>query len=71
MKKYVKIGGMNCGHCVSSIEHVLGQIEGISNIEVDLRKQTAVFDADTEVNNQEIIDMIESAGFEVKEIDWE
>jgi copper chaperone CopZ len=71
MRKYAKIGGMTCEHCASRIIRALSEIEGISNVEIDLKKQVAVFEADAEVNNQEIIDMVEGEGYEVKEVDWE
>lgn len=71
MKKYAKIIGMSCEHCVSRVTHALNDIDGISYVQVSLKNQIAIFDADEEVKNQEIIDALEDLGYEVKEVDWE
>ncbi len=71
MRKYAKISGMTCEHCASRIEHALCEIDGISDVHISIRKQMAVFDCDADVSNQEIIDVIESVGYVVKEVDWE
>ena len=71
MKKYAKIKGMSCEHCVARVTNALNEIDGISYVKVNLKKGIAVFDADEDVKNQEIIDAIEDAGYEIKEVDWE
>lgn len=71
MKKYVKIKGMSCEHCVARVTNALNEIDGISYVHVNLKKEIAIFDAHEDVQNQEIIDAIEDAGYEVKEVDWE
>lgn len=71
MKKYAKITGMSCEHCVARVTNALCEIEGISYVHVNLKKGIAIFDADEDVKNQEIIDAIEDAGYDVKEVDWE
>jgi copper ion binding protein len=30
------VTGMTCGHCVSSVKEEVGQIDGVSGVEVDL-----------------------------------
>ncbi|MGW8195386.1 MAG: heavy-metal-associated domain-containing protein [Desulforhopalus sp.] len=39
----LKIKGMSCQHCVSSVKKALEEINGISEVTVDLKKATAIF----------------------------
>ncbi len=71
MRKYAKIEGMSCEHCATRITHALCEIDGISDVHVILKKNTAIFNCDSDVCNQEVIDIIESLGYIVKEVDWE
>ncbi|NTV13161.1 MAG: heavy-metal-associated domain-containing protein [Desulfobulbaceae bacterium] len=62
----VKIKGMRCGHCVGSVTKALSEIDGISNVQVDLGKGEAVFDESKPVSSDKIKEIIDSIGFEVE-----
>ncbi|MCS6786598.1 MAG: heavy-metal-associated domain-containing protein [Thiobacillaceae bacterium] len=32
----LKVGGMSCGGCVASVKRLLGAIEGVAEVDVDL-----------------------------------
>ena len=71
MKRYAKIIGMSCEHCETKVTHALNDIEGVSYVHINIKKGIALFDADEDVKNQEIIDAIEDAGYDVIEVGWE
>jgi len=55
---------MRCGHCVSSVTKALSDIDGVSNVSVDLEKGEASFDEETPVAAEKIKEVISSIGFE-------
>lgn len=61
----LKIDGMTCGGCVSSVTRVLSETTGVSNAQVDLASGTAVvqFDA-AQTSAVALIDVVEDAGFD-------
>ncbi|MDW7774322.1 MAG: heavy metal-associated domain-containing protein [Desulfobulbaceae bacterium] len=61
----VKIKGMRCQHCVKAATKALEDIEGVSNVRVDLEKEEATFDG--EVSRDVVKTAIAGIGFEVVE----
>ncbi|RUM42321.1 MAG: mercury transporter [Desulfocapsa sp.] len=59
----VSIKGMSCPHCVASTKKALEEIDGISNVDVNLEKNEASYDGDVE--KSEIAKAITKIGFEV------
>jgi len=59
----VKIKGMKCQHCVNSTFKALDELEGVSNVKVDLDKGEATFDG--EVPLELVKKAIAGIGFEV------
>lgn len=68
MKKTIKINGMNCMHCVKAVKESLGEVKGINKVEVSLENKQAIVNLENEVSNEQIIEAIDDAGFEVIEI---
>lgn len=67
MKKTIIIEGMSCMHCVMAVKNALTEVNGVSNISVDLQTKSA----EVEVNNVSddvLKNTIEEAGYEVIEI---
>lgn len=62
----VKIKGMRCGHCVSSVTKALGEIEGVGHVVVDLEKGEATYDEASPVSKEKIREVISSIGFEAE-----
>ncbi|SFJ83916.1 Copper chaperone CopZ [Desulfomicrobium apsheronum] len=52
----IKISGMSCAHCTGSVTKILQTTPGISNISVTLDPGQASFDADPEVNLDQVKD---------------
>ena len=66
--KTIKIEGMQCNHCKMTVEKVLNAIEEITKVEVNLENKTATIETTKEVEDEKIKEVIENAGFIVKEI---
>ena len=68
MKTTMKIEGMMCQHCVAHVTKALSQIDGVTNVEVNLKKKTATFERTQEITDEVLTQAIVDAGYEVKKI---
>ncbi len=68
MKKTLKVEGMMCQHCVAHVTKALQGVDGVSTVEVNLKKKTAIVELDKEVSNDVLTSAITEAGYEVKKI---
>lgn len=66
MKTTLQVKGMSCGHCVSSVKGALEQLNGISNVEVNLEtgKVDVTYD-DSKLTVEELENTIEDQGYDV------
>jgi copper chaperone len=62
----VKIKGMRCGHCVASVTKALAEIDGITNVQVDLEKGEATFEESKPVEPAKIKNVIIGIGFDAE-----
>ena len=61
------VEGMSCGHCVSSIKNSVGALNGVKQVNVDLRSKKVTIEYDPQkVDTQILKDTIEDQGYEVK-----
>ncbi|HJX78752.1 heavy-metal-associated domain-containing protein [Glutamicibacter sp.] len=68
----LKIDGLTCGHCVSSVTEELQEIAGVSTVEVDLvvgGTSTATVAAETKVENSVFEAAISEAGYNLVSVD--
>jgi copper chaperone len=63
--KSIKIKGMSCQHCVMAVTKALGALEGIKNVQVDLKSGLATYEEVKPVDPQKIAAAIRKAGYEV------
>lgn len=63
MEKRIIVEGMSCGHCVRHVKEALEELEGITQIDVDLESKTATIKGAAE--DKDIKDAIKEAGYEV------
>ena len=68
MKKTLQIEGMMCQHCVAHVTKALSAVEGVSAVEVNLKKKIAVLQLTDEVKDETLTAAIAEAGYEVKKI---
>lgn len=59
----IKISGMSCGHCVSSVTKALNEIDGIKNVEVSLEKKEARYEEEKPVDRDLIKKAVAAIGF--------
>ena len=64
--KTIEVEGMQCNHCKMTVEKVLGALEGVEKVEVNLENKTAVIEMSKEIDDNLIKNVIEEAGFVVK-----
>ena len=67
MRKVIKIEGMTCGHCESSVRNALSKIENVEVIEVSKDKKIACVEVNN-VDNSVLLDTIENIGFDALEV---
>ena len=62
----LKVQGMSCNHCVQTIEKNVGQLDGVSQVQVSLTegKVTVAFD-EAKTNQAQIAEVIDDQGFTV------
>ncbi len=68
MKKTMKIEGMMCQHCVAHVTKALQSVAGVSAVEVNLKKKTAVVEYTESVTDEALKTAVVEAGYEVKKI---
>ncbi|MFG1679309.1 heavy-metal-associated domain-containing protein [Nonomuraea sp. NPDC049269] len=59
------VKGMTCGHCVSSVKEEVGEVPGVTNVEVDLASGLLTVASDGPVGAAKIAAAVEEAGYEV------
>jgi len=65
MKKKILIEGMSCGHCVNHVKEALSELNGVTNVDVNLASKTAIIEATVDVEDKDIKFAIDDAGYEV------
>ena len=59
----IKISGMSCGHCTASVTKALSEIDGITNVQVDLEKGEATYNETKPVDLETVKEAITKIGF--------
>ena len=60
----LNISGMKCGGCVQTVEKILNNSEGTSNVSVNLLTESAYFDIENKkLNINEILQSLNKSGF--------
>jgi copper chaperone CopZ len=59
------IKGMTCGHCVSAVSSELGQLPGVSDVQVDLATGTATVTSEQALDAQAVRTAVDEAGYEL------
>lgn len=65
MKEVLKVEGMSCGHCVSSIEKSVGSLSGVSAVKVDLATKEVSVEFENGETLQQIKETIEDQGYDL------
>jgi copper chaperone len=59
------VNGMTCEHCVSAVSTEVGQIEGVTQVDVDLAAGSVTVTSETALDDAAVREAIDEAGYEV------
>jgi copper chaperone len=65
MNKEIRIKGMSCMHCVRHVTEALKDLDGVTDVNVDLKGEKATISINREIDDKSIIDSIDEAGYKV------
>ncbi|GAA2869356.1 heavy-metal-associated domain-containing protein [Nonomuraea rubra] len=59
------VNGMTCGHCVSSVKEEVGEVTGVTSVEVDLATGLLTVASESPIDRARIASAVEEAGYEL------
>ncbi|MDT0200931.1 copper ion binding protein [Nocardioides sp. AE5] len=59
------VTGMTCGHCVSSVSEEIGEISGVSGVEVDLSTGRVTVVSEAPLDDAAVKAAVEEAGYQL------
>lgn len=63
--KSIKIKGMSCQHCVMAVTKALGTLDGIKNVQVDLKTGVATYEELKPVDANVVAGAVKKAGYDI------
>ena len=63
--KSIRITGMSCQHCVMAVTKALSALDGIQNVQVDLKTGVATYEEVKPVDEKVVAAAIQKAGYNV------
>lgn len=64
-REKLSVPEIHCGHCKSSIEGAVGQLDGVEFVEVDIDSTSVDVAYADPASRQSIVEAIEAVGYEV------
>ena len=62
----IQVEGMHCAHCEAAVKGAVGQLPGVSRVQVDLAGKTVTVDYDpAQVSKDQFAQAIDDQGFDV------
>ncbi|RKD76024.1 MULTISPECIES: copper chaperone CopZ [Sinobaca] len=62
----LNVKGMSCEHCIKAVKSSVGDLSGVSAVDVDLKKGTVFVDYDeTKTEHGDIVEAIDDQGYDV------
>lgn len=62
----LSVSGMTCEHCVRAVKQEVGEISGVTQVDVELGTPSTVTVQSTEpISHQDLVAAIDEAGYEV------
>ncbi len=65
MQTKLNVEGMSCSHCENAVKNAVLEIDGVSNVEVDLEGKSVTVTHEESVSVGSIKDAISEEGYEV------
>jgi copper chaperone len=63
--KTYTVTGMTCGHCVSSVSTEVGQIPGVTDVQVDLGSGAVTVTSEQPVDDDAVRAAVDEAGYQL------
>ena len=63
--KTYTVTGMTCAHCVSSVGSEIGQIPGVTDVQVDLASGAVAVSSEQPVDDAAVAAAVDEAGYEL------
>lgn len=60
------VTGMTCGHCEASVKEEVGEVAGVTAVEVDRANDAMTVISDESVDPAAVIGAVEEAGYEAR-----
>ena len=57
------VNGMTCQHCVASVTEELGEIQGVSNVDVSLETGGVTVPSESEISREAASAAVQEAGY--------
>lgn len=65
MSKKILIEGMSCDHCIKHVTEALSGLNGVTNVDVNLKENFAIIKTNSEVKDEDIKFALDDAGYDV------
>ena len=65
--KSIKIKGMSCQHCVMAVTKALAALDGVKDVNVDLKSGVATYEEVKAVDPKMVAAAVKKAGYEIVE----
>ncbi|MFE8993566.1 heavy-metal-associated domain-containing protein [Streptomyces collinus] len=59
------VSGMSCGHCKATLTRVIGELDGVSGVEVDLGSGHVTVTGSAEPDDAAVAEAVDEAGYEL------
>ncbi|MCT9931830.1 heavy-metal-associated domain-containing protein [Planotetraspora sp. A-T 1434] len=59
------VTGMTCGHCVSSVKEEVGEVPGVTGVDVDLKTGLVTVTSDGPIDATDVGAAVRTAGYEL------
>jgi copper chaperone len=59
------VSGMTCGHCVSAVSSEIGQLDGVTDIQVDLASGAVTVTSEQPLDDAAVAAAVDEAGYQV------
>ncbi len=62
----LNVEGMSCDHCVTAIKKTVGAIQGVEDVDINLKEGTVSVQHGDGVNVEQLKEAIQGAGYDVE-----
>ncbi|MFJ7294313.1 heavy-metal-associated domain-containing protein [Streptomyces collinus] len=59
------VSGMSCGHCKATLTRVIGELDGVSGVEVDLDSGHVTVTGSAGPDDAAVAEVVDEAGYEL------